>query len=768
MRRIPLLLPGASCPPAHAANLTADTELNCSYWATDGECEANGAWMRKACAASCALRRACEEEAWGEACAAGLECALRADEAAAEECVGVAARGGCRAAAWRGARRTVDCRLSCSLLDPPSVERHVARRLLEAEHHFHRSSTARGGADDKRTSWHARTLTTSLPCLPLPSVPLQPSLQTSCIVERMLVLMAHDSSLDNTRELTSRHASLDEARLSVGSPTPSSVDEAFPTLHPASPLLLPRSIAANRAAWSQVLQPVVRAVCAGHPATLVVLGCEHSNRQEVLEADGGLLQYAVAQLLAAMALAHASPPPLALTWQAWHEGGPVDALSSGSFLKKPPSRHLRPIMIRGASGVRCAAQQAAKTVQSLDGAARETQLLCLRVGSRGAVPSRGCLRVLLPPSACGRALSVPPSYATPPSFEEEVAATMRTSHAQLLVYALSADEGCVRDAGDAALSEASPLASSATDVRSSPASPSAFLCATSSPSQHLSCSPTPFASHPFSPSPSPPPSCFRSPSPTSSVAASPSPSLSPSASSPALSDRLFPLEGSREAALRSVLEAAEAGGARSSPAKEALIAELRAAHARLARWREYENGVQQQLAGLQLEAAALQLRRRSDQRKSWEKAAPAEKTSIAPCTRPTAKAERGESPAAEFTATAVDAAVAARTEEECSATAALRAEHRSLLLRLRALEITKKARAIAAQRLREEMVEQLASAASELRGVEQVNQQLEGRLKAHSLARREQQARVASLRNQLQQLTAEMSFSSSPFSVELY
>ena len=120
-----------SCLTSLHANLTSDTEGNCWYWGTDGECTNNSVWMRKTCPRSCEKLDACSaaHTQHTDACAAAFECPPARDER--HDCVARARRGECRAAdAWGASSLVKTCSTSCHLLDPPSVSRTAMRPIV--------------------------------------------------------------------------------------------------------------------------------------------------------------------------------------------------------------------------------------------------------------------------------------------------------------------------------------------------------------------------------------------------------------------------------------------------------------------------------------------------------------------------------------------------------------------------------------------------------------------------------------------------------------
>lgn len=118
----------STCLNVYRTNLTEDTDGNCWYWATDGECESNAGWMARACARSCSILHNCTADPTSGACARSFECPLKADEEDIDKCISVASQGDCRAGSvWEGAWSTTRCHLSCALLDPPSVSKTMTR-----------------------------------------------------------------------------------------------------------------------------------------------------------------------------------------------------------------------------------------------------------------------------------------------------------------------------------------------------------------------------------------------------------------------------------------------------------------------------------------------------------------------------------------------------------------------------------------------------------------------------------------------------------------
>ena len=127
----------ASCFKALRANLTEDTEGNCWYWSTDGECEANAQWMGSSCARSCSILDACSRTPTSEACAKPFECPLEHDRMSAETCVERARRGECRAVdIWHGSHTLVQCPYTCAVLDPPSASHTVTRPMVKRSIHI--------------------------------------------------------------------------------------------------------------------------------------------------------------------------------------------------------------------------------------------------------------------------------------------------------------------------------------------------------------------------------------------------------------------------------------------------------------------------------------------------------------------------------------------------------------------------------------------------------------------------------------------------------
>ena len=69
----------SACYTFARSNHTVDTDGNCWYWSTDGECSSNAAWMQQSCGRSCAILRACSADASTAACARTFECPLPKD-----------------------------------------------------------------------------------------------------------------------------------------------------------------------------------------------------------------------------------------------------------------------------------------------------------------------------------------------------------------------------------------------------------------------------------------------------------------------------------------------------------------------------------------------------------------------------------------------------------------------------------------------------------------------------------------------------------------
>ena len=125
----------SSCRTALQRRLSPDTEGNCWYWGTDGECANNSVWMRKTCPRTCVKLEACsastetasaDEGPHSSLCSEPFECPVANDERA--DCAERARRGECRAASrWRASPLTITCMLSCHLLDPSSVSHAVTR-----------------------------------------------------------------------------------------------------------------------------------------------------------------------------------------------------------------------------------------------------------------------------------------------------------------------------------------------------------------------------------------------------------------------------------------------------------------------------------------------------------------------------------------------------------------------------------------------------------------------------------------------------------------
>jgi prolyl 4-hydroxylase len=119
-----------TCFRAQQAALTEDTLGNCWYWGTDGECEANPAWMQKSCARSCTKLRACSTAQGSAACAQPFECPLEKDSS--DDCVDRALRGECRSeSAWVSAPLLRRCQHACTALDPTSASHTVTRPMVK-------------------------------------------------------------------------------------------------------------------------------------------------------------------------------------------------------------------------------------------------------------------------------------------------------------------------------------------------------------------------------------------------------------------------------------------------------------------------------------------------------------------------------------------------------------------------------------------------------------------------------------------------------------
>lgn len=120
----------AACLAAARGNLTEDTEGNCWYWATDGECAANPAWMREHCGRSCSVREACLADPASSACARPFECPIGDDNA--PDCAQRVLEGECRPRGlFHSAPLLSSCPLSCHLLDPPTASHTVTRPMVK-------------------------------------------------------------------------------------------------------------------------------------------------------------------------------------------------------------------------------------------------------------------------------------------------------------------------------------------------------------------------------------------------------------------------------------------------------------------------------------------------------------------------------------------------------------------------------------------------------------------------------------------------------------
>lgn len=114
----------STCRTALLANRSRDTEGNCWYWATDGEC--SNPLTQTQCSQSCGKLDACARERSSEACALPVQCPVARDRR--QNCPERALRGECRAASrWQASALLDECALSCHLLDPSSVSNTVTR-----------------------------------------------------------------------------------------------------------------------------------------------------------------------------------------------------------------------------------------------------------------------------------------------------------------------------------------------------------------------------------------------------------------------------------------------------------------------------------------------------------------------------------------------------------------------------------------------------------------------------------------------------------------
>jgi hypothetical protein len=103
---------------------------NCFYWAIDGECETNAAWMARSCPRACAKLRYCGEDPASDACSEIFECPVQRDEH--PDCPHRARRGECRGGPsfdWHASAALRQCSLSCHLLDRPATSRTATRPL---------------------------------------------------------------------------------------------------------------------------------------------------------------------------------------------------------------------------------------------------------------------------------------------------------------------------------------------------------------------------------------------------------------------------------------------------------------------------------------------------------------------------------------------------------------------------------------------------------------------------------------------------------------
>ena len=136
-REVALVRCRQSCYRRFRKNLTSDTEGNCWYWGTDGECEANTDWMEKSCSLSCRKLHACVKHPESETCAERFECPLERDKADEQDCARRAAAGECRSGSvWRGDSLLLRCPYSCAIVDPSSASKTVTRPKVQRSPHI--------------------------------------------------------------------------------------------------------------------------------------------------------------------------------------------------------------------------------------------------------------------------------------------------------------------------------------------------------------------------------------------------------------------------------------------------------------------------------------------------------------------------------------------------------------------------------------------------------------------------------------------------------
>ena len=127
----------SSCYQWLRHNLTDDTEGNCWYWTTDGECAANAQWMGKSCPRSCRKLAACTSHPHSPLCAEPFECPLTRDAMDEAECLERARRGECRPhSIWSGDSLLLRCPYTCAVVDPPSASHAVTRPMVKLSPHI--------------------------------------------------------------------------------------------------------------------------------------------------------------------------------------------------------------------------------------------------------------------------------------------------------------------------------------------------------------------------------------------------------------------------------------------------------------------------------------------------------------------------------------------------------------------------------------------------------------------------------------------------------
>ena len=157
----------SSCRAALQRRLSPDTEGNCWYWGTDGECANNSVWMRKTCPRTCVKLEACsastetasaDEGPHSSLCSEPFECPVwpTTSERTARSVRGAASVAPPRVGAPHPSRSRACSRATCSTQAPSRTPSRARRRCAAPGWTLRRSSRSDTGMAPRPATWAPR------------------------------------------------------------------------------------------------------------------------------------------------------------------------------------------------------------------------------------------------------------------------------------------------------------------------------------------------------------------------------------------------------------------------------------------------------------------------------------------------------------------------------------------------------------------------------------------------------------------------------------